>query len=138
MEQRGQVQDGLEEDQLDEAHPEQNGHGQPEQGGKDQFAGMKTERGGRIHLRVRVMRPVEPPQECNAVVSHMPEVHPDIEENEDKDQFNARGRPIQVKGHRQTGLRPSDRAYGQPGKHKSRQEAVHDRRQDMGQCMAYS
>ena len=89
MKQRGQVQDGLEEDQLDKAHAEQNDHRQPDKGGHDKLTGMKTERGGRIHLCVRVMRPVEPPQECDAVVRPMPEVHPDIEEHEDKNQFNA-------------------------------------------------
>jgi hypothetical protein len=41
---------------------------------------MKPERHGRIQLHIWVAGPVEPPQESDAVVRHMPEAHPDIEE----------------------------------------------------------
>lgn len=69
------------------------------------------------------------------VVCLMPEVHPDIEEHEDKKHFNDGNRP---KRDQRAGLRPCNRADSQAAKRKSRQQAVHDRGQDMRQPVAQS
>jgi len=55
VEQNGQIQQCLEEDQLGKAHPQQDDDGQSNKSGQDKLAGMEAERRGCIHLDVRVV-----------------------------------------------------------------------------------
>jgi hypothetical protein len=88
---------------------------------------MKPERRGRIHLGVRMVGSVEPPQQFEVVISQMPPVHPHIEEHEDKNEFRgSRERELVGKPQRST-FRPCDRRNRQPSQKEPRQEAVHDR-----------
>jgi hypothetical protein len=87
VKQGGHIQQNLEQDQLGKAHTDQHDDGWSKKCGKDKLAGMKPERRGRIHLGVRMVGSVEPPQQFEVVISQMPPVHPYIEEHEDKNEF---------------------------------------------------
>ena len=77
------IQQSLEEDELAEAHAEEDKHRHPDERREDEFAGMEPERRGRVHLDVRMVGPVKPPKKPDPVVQQMPEVHPDIEKHDD-------------------------------------------------------
>ena len=87
MEERRDVEDGLEQNHFGKAHAGQYDHRHADDGRQNQFAGVKAEGRGRVHIGVRVMSAVKQPEEPDPVVGHVPEVHPDVKQDKHNRRF---------------------------------------------------
>ena len=74
--------EGFVDGQMPERHPQEGEDCQASHGREDHFPRVEPEACGDVHGRVTVMHPVEPPEERDPVVRTMPEIHPEVEEED--------------------------------------------------------
>ncbi len=101
-----------------------------EQGRKGDLAGVKAKRGRGIHPRVGVMDTVEPPQQRDLMIRAVPDIHPDVEQQESR---NHGDRCRHVDGVQKTPaarLRKLDRHEDQ-GCHQGTHQTRHERETDI-------
>lgn len=70
MKERRNIQHGFEDDYFGKAHAYENDHRHADERREDQFAGMKAEGRGRVHIGVRVTGSMKQPKEPDPVVRH--------------------------------------------------------------------
>lgn len=68
--------------QIVYTHSEKKYYRQPQNVGDGDLHGMETDRGCGIHSNLGVMSGVKTPEKWNCVVESMPEIYPEIEQEE--------------------------------------------------------
>jgi len=119
------LQDQFVNDQLHGCDAEQGQDSQSRERGEDDFAGMEAHGGAGVHLGIGMVHAVETPEQRDFVVGPVPEIHPQIEQEDGQGPLDPCGKcgPMQQS---EAGMRrPFGHANQSGGEDERKENGVH-------------